>query len=377
MTTDARGGGDAVTGLGPARIAELDTSDMLGAMAGLSAQLRDGYAEAHRQLAEMRFGDGVSRTAAPLARPSGVAVLGMGGSAIGADLVLAASPTVAVPAVVVRGYAPPAWVGPQTLVVAVSYSGDTEETLAAVQGVLARGCVPLCVTSGGRLASLAAGRDLPVIAVPGGLQPRAALGHLSMPLLAALERAGLTAGAGDAVAEAAELVADTTAECAPGVGDEANPAKAVARRLEEHVVLVYGEGVTAPVARRWKTQLNENAKATAFFAELPELDHNEVEGWGGGGPLGSLARVVMLQDRQVDERMRRRFALTADVIAGRGVAVERLETRGASPLARVFSLVALGDHVSFYLALLRGVDPTPVDVIQRLKRGLAGGSAGR
>ena len=140
---------------------------------------------------------------------------------------------------------------------------------------------------------------------------------------------------------------------------------------------MYGEGLTAPVARRWKTQLNENAKAAAFFAELPEVDHNEVEGWAGGGPAGPLAHVVMLRDHQADERMGRRFALTADVLAEHGIAVERLETRGASPLARVFSLVALGDHVSFYLALLRGVDPTPVDVIQRLKRGLAGGSAGR
>ena len=134
MTTDARGGGDAVTGLGPARIAELDTSDMLGAMAGLSAQLRDGYAEAHRQLAEMRFGDGVSRTAAPLARPSGVAVLGM---AVPPLVPISCLPPL-LPWRCRRsssaGYAPPAWVGPQTLVVAVSYLGDTEETLAAVQG---------------------------------------------------------------------------------------------------------------------------------------------------------------------------------------------------------------------------------------------------
>jgi len=258
-------------------------------------------------------------------------------------------------------------------VIAVSYSGDTEETLAATEVALTRGCVPLCVTSGGRLAVLAAERGLPAVTVPAGLQPRAALGYLSMPLLAALERARLTAGAGDAVAEAAGLLTGMAAECAPGVGDEANPAKAVARRLGDRVALVYGEGLTGPVARRWKTQLNENAKAAAFFAEIPELDHNEVEGWGGRGPLGPLGYVIMLEDRQAGERLRRRFALTADEIADCGVAVQRLQTRGTSPLARVFSLVTLGDHVSFYLALLRGVDPTPVDVIQRLKRGLADG----
>jgi glucose/mannose-6-phosphate isomerase len=361
-----------VSDLGPAKVAELDASDMLGAIAGLSGQLREGYADAHRQLAAVQLGDGgVGATPALPARPAGVAVLGMGGSAIGADLVLAACPDLAVPATVARGYELPGWVAPETLVVAVSYSGETEETLAATTAAVERGCVPLCVTSGGSLAALAAERGLPVLAVPSGMQPRAALGHLSMPLLATLERARLTAAAGDGVAEAAGLVADAAATCAPGVGDELNPAKALARRLHGRVPVVYGEGPTATVARRWKTQLNENAKAAAFYAELPELDHNEIEGWAAGGALGPLSHVVLLQDHLAGARSRRRAALTVDEIAAQGVPVSRLETRGSSLLARVFSLVSLGDHLSFYLALLNCVDPTPVEAIQRLKRGLA------
>lgn len=366
--------GGAVTDLGPARVAELDVSDMLGAMAGLSAQVRDGYAAARRILSEVALADGGAGGPAPAlpARPTGVAVLGMGGSAIGADLVLGASPHLAVPAVVVRGYDLPAWVGPDWLVVAVSYSGETEETLSATDAALDRGCAPLCVASGGRLAALVAERHLPAIAVPPGLQPRAALGHLAMPLLAALERTGLVPGSKEDVSEAAAVLDEAAVDYAAEVTDEFNPAKAVARRLEGRVTFVYGAGPTAAVARRWKTQINENAKAPAFFAELPELDHNEVEGWSAGGSLGQSSHVVLLVDAQASERIRRRVDVTADAIAGRGVPVERLETRGVSPLARVFSLVALGDHVSLYLALLEGVDPTPVDTIQRLKRRLAG-----
>jgi glucose/mannose-6-phosphate isomerase len=362
----------AASDLGPARVAELDRGDMLGAIAGLSDQVRDGFAAARRQLAAGGGGAGGAAAGTP-ASPAGVVVLGMGGSAIGADLVLAAAPHLAVPSAVIRGYGLPAWVGPQTLVVAVSYSGDTEETLAAAGAAVSRGCTPLCVTSGGKLAALAGGRGLPVLTVPPGMQPRAALGHLAMPLLAALEDAGLVPPADDDVAEAAAVLADAAGDYAPGVSDESNLAKAVARRLAGRVAVVYGVGATAPVARRWKTQLNENAKAAAFFAELPELDHNEIEGWGGHGALNGISHVLMLEDVQAGERLRRRMALTGEEIAASGVSVERLESRGASPLARVFSLVTLGDHVSFYVSLLRGVDPSPVDAIQRLKRRLAAG----
>lgn len=360
--------GNAMTDLGPARVAEVDASDMLGAIAGLARQVGDGYEGARRRLAAAAVGDGAGgATPAMPARPAAVAVLGMGGSAIGADLVFAACEP-PVPTAVVRGYALPAWVDPGTLVVAVSYSGDTEETLAATEAALARGCTPLCVTSGGRLMALAAGRGLPTVAVSPGLQPRAALGHLAMPVLAALERVGLVAPAADQVAEAAAVLAEAAASLAPAVGDDANLAKAVARRLAGKVAVVCGAGVTVPVARRWKTQLNENAKVDAFSAELPELDHNEVEGWGGGGPLSSLGHVVLLADGYGDERLTRRVDLSAAAIAACDVSVERLETRGVSALARILSLVTLGDHVSLYLALLRGVDPTPVGVISRMKR---------
>lgn len=343
---------------------------MFGAVAGLGVQLRDGYEGARARLDLVPWGGGGS-SALPV-RPNGVAVLGMGGSAIGADLVLAATPHLPVPATVVRGYDLPAWLGRDTLVIAVSYSGETEETLTAVAAALERGCVPLCVTSGGRLAAVASERGLPLVAAPDGLQPRAALGHLAMPILAALVRAHLVPEMSRDVDEAVALLDDAARDFAPAVADDLNLAKGVARRLHRRVALVYGAGRTVPVARRWKTQLNENAKAAAFFAELPELDHNEIEGWGADTGLAERSHVVFLEDARGDARLRRRCALTARALAGAGVSVERLETRGVSPLACVFSLVALGDHASLYVAALEGIDPTPVDEIGRLKRALAG-----
>jgi glucose/mannose-6-phosphate isomerase len=365
------GGGAAPADLGPERVAELDASDMLGAVAGLAGQVRAGFDDARRQLAAVRFADGGGAVPAPPARPTGVVVLGMGGSAIGADLVFAAAPGLVVPSRVIRGYDLPAWVSPETLVVAVSYSGDTEETLTATGEALGRGCAPLCITSGGRLAALAAERALPALMVPPGLQPRAALGHLAMPLLAALERVALVAQPEADVTETVALLAGAAAEYAPKVPEESNTAKAVARRLHGRVAVVYGAGLTSPAARRFKSQLNENAKAPAFFGELPELDHNEIEGWGARGSFGEHSHVVLFDDARASDRLRRRLARTASAIAGYGVSVERVETRGLSPLTRVFSLVTLGDHVSLYLAALGGVDPTPVAAIAQLKRGLA------
>jgi glucose/mannose-6-phosphate isomerase len=353
----------ALTGLGPAEVAGLDAGDMLGAIAALSRQLLEGYAGARADLAS-----------ASLPRPDGVVVCGMGGSAIGADLVLAALPQLSVPAVVVRGYELPAWAGPGTLVAAVSCSGDTEETLACAEAALSRGCPAVAVASGGRLADLAEHRGAPLVRIPGGLQPRASLGWLATAVLAAFEAGHLCAPVEADVDEAAAVLCagDDAFGVAAGEGAD-NEAKALARRLHGRLAVVYGAGATAPVARRWKTQINENAKAPAFWGELPELDHNELQGWGGLPHVTAATEVVLLEDERGAERLRRRADLTVTDLTARGAAVTRVASRGVSALARVFSLVQLGDYVSFYLALLYGVDPTPVDAIQAFKKRLADG----
>jgi glucose/mannose-6-phosphate isomerase len=357
--------------LGPARVAELDASDMLGAIAGLPRQLTAGYAVARARLAG---GFGKAGAAAPPARPTGLAVCGMGGSAIGADLVLACVPDIPVPSAVVRGYELPAWVCPDTLVVAVSYSGDTEETLACAADARERGCTPVCVASGGALAAFAGEHGLPLLAVPVGGPPRAWLGFLSMPLLATVEAAGLCLDFSVDVGETVALLRAGNEALAPQASYATNAAKQLARCLHKRQAVVYGAGLTVPAARRWKGQVNENAKAPAFWNELPELDHNEIMGWTSLPHVATGTLVIFLDDAGGDERLLRRAELTAAELEARGVGVERVRSHGTSRLARLFSLVQLGDYVSFYLALLYGVDPTPVEAIQDFKAKLAGGA---
>jgi glucose/mannose-6-phosphate isomerase len=353
--------------LGAARVAELDAGDMLGAIAGLSRQVDVGYAVALDQLHAAAAG-----SASVAAGAEALVVSGMGGSAIGADLVLACLPELAVPATVVRGHELPAWAGPQALVIVVSYSGDTAEALACAEAALARGCRPVCVSSGGRLAALAAEHGLPLVGVVAGEQPRAAVGSLSTALLATLVAAGLCDDAAADVADAAAQLGRGAAELGPDVPDGENPAKGLARRLYGRLAVVYGAGLSVPAARRWKGQINENAKAPAFWNELPELDHNELMGWTSLPQVAAETVAVFLEDGDGDPRLLRRAELTAAELDARGVTIERVRARGASRLARLFSLVQLGDYASFYLALLYGVDPTPVAAIQDFKARLAG-----
>lgn len=362
--------GDMSAGRGPGFVTERDPGDMLGAIAGLPRQLTAGYAVARSVLGEV-FGE--AGLAAPPARPTGLAVCGMGGSAIGADLILACVPDLPIPATVVRGYELPAWVGPTTLVVIQSCSGDTEETLACLGDALARGCAPVCVASGGRLAAEARERGLPLVTIPGGQQPRATIGYLSMPLLAVLEAAGLARAHDADVAEAAELLREGNERYALGRG---GAAEELADALFGRVAVVYGAGLSVPVARRWKGQINENAKAPAFWNELPEMNHNELVGWTSAPTFAKQAAVVLLRDPQASPALRRRSAVSCQFL-GRLVAPEAVleaVAEGASPLARAFSLVQLGDYVSYRLALLYGVDPTPVAAIQDFKSRLAGGA---
>lgn len=360
---------DTVADLGPERASEVDRDGMLTEVAGLAAQLREGYDNARSRLAGAFLG---TFPAVPPAEPEGLVVCGMGGSAIGADLVLACLPDLPVPSAVVRGYELPQWAGPETLVVVVSYSGETEEALACAGQARTRGCAPVCVSSGGSLAAYAEAEGLPLVLVGGGGQPRAAVGLLSMPLLATLEASGLAhEHAGDVAAAAAQLEADN-AILGPECPEQDNPAKSLARKLEQRLVVVYGAGPTTPVARRWKGQVNENAKAPAFFNELPELDHNEIMGWTSLPHVTSSTLALFLTDESAGERLSRRAALTARQYEGLGVETELVSARGSSRLARLFSLVQLGDYASCYLALLYGVDPTPVDAIQAFKARLAG-----
>jgi glucose/mannose-6-phosphate isomerase len=307
-----------------------------------------------------------------------VVICGMGGSAIAADLVIGVyAERLRRPVAAVRDYVLPGWAGEHTLVVALSYSGTTEETLTCVMDALDRGCPALAVTSGGKLGEWYGAEGVPVVGVPPGLQPRAALLHMLAPLLVVLARLEVIPDVEDDLADARASLAAAVAAYAPEVPEEANPAKRLARILEGSLPLVYGSQMTAPVALRWKCQLNENAKAPAFWAALPELDHNEIVGFEAPGPMGGLTQVVMLRDPRQHRQVERRVEYTREVIEPAVGGVATVAGDGATVLGRVLDLVTLGDFTSLYLAALRGIDPGPVESIGRLKERLAGTGYGR
>jgi glucose/mannose-6-phosphate isomerase len=307
-----------------------------------------------------------------------VAICGMGGSAIAADLVAGAyAERLRRPVGVVRDYALPGWVGEDTLVLLSSYSGNTEETLTCAMEALDRRALMVAVTSGGKLRDFYGAQGVPVIPAPTGYQPRAALVHLLVPLVVTLGRLGVIP---DPAADLDAAHAACTAAAAaygPDVPEEANPAKQLADALNGAVPLVYGAQSTAAVAYRWKCQLNENAKVPAYWAALPELDHNEIVGFEGMGQLGRQVAVVMLREPRQHRQVERRFELTRELIDPSVRSTYGVVGEGEGTLASVFDLVLLGDFVSLYLACLLGVDPGPVDIIERLKDRLASTGYGR
>jgi glucose/mannose-6-phosphate isomerase len=350
--------------LTPALVVERDPQDMHLAIARLGDQVIEGWAaawEAAAGVADLR----------PPGGWDGIAICGMGGSAIGADVIRVALPDVKVPYEAVRCYEPPSWVTARTLLIAVSYSGGTEETLACVGAARAIGARPVCITSGGSLAAQAAERGWLRVPLPVGLQPRAAVGYLTTAIAAVLARAGLAPHMDEQIDEASGLLRELAGELGPAVPEPHNAAKVLARRLLGRMAVVYGYGVTVPAARRWKTQLNENAKMPAVFSELPELDHNEIVGWGADPGLLQRLHVVALDDPLGDQRVRRRVAPTLSHARERASGVDVVHARGTSPLARCLSAAYVGDWVSLYVALLSGIDPTPVAAIERLKQTLA------
>lgn len=302
--------------------------------------------------------------------PAGVIVCGMGGSAIGGDLAQAAlGDRLSRPLHVVREYGLPAWATDQFAVLCASYSGNTEETLACFEAATALGAPRVAVTTGGELAERARADDVPVIGIPAGLQPRAAIAYM---FVTAAEIVALTEAAPGLRAEvdtAAVHLESLVAEWGPASASDSQ-AKRIAQLIEGAMTCIYGADLTTAAARRWKCQLNENAKVPASWAELPEADHNEIMGWQGAPAAG--ARVaVFLQDSDQHVRVQKRIELTEKFVSDAARETVRVQTQGTTRTERLFSIVLLGDLVSIYLAVLRGVDPSPVAVIDELKIELA------
>jgi glucose/mannose-6-phosphate isomerase len=341
--------------LTPAAIAAADPSGMLGDVLAQPQQYEDALWRT--ESAGIKKGDFTR----------GLVICGMGGSAIGADLAAAAIGLRATaPITTMRGYELPDWVGPDTLVVCASYSGNTEETLHCFERAGAAGAPRVAVTTGGKLAEAArTAGDVPVIGVPAGMQPRAAVVYMTVTALQCAELAGAAPSLRSEIEEAAALARELAGDWGPDV--DQSYAKAIARAIEGRIPVVYGGRTTTAVARRWRAQLNENAKLPAFFGDLPEAHHNEVVGWHHAEDklIG-----IVLETPEEHERMTRRFDVTEEVMKAAGYEGLRIDGVGKSPTAQVMSLVLLGDLVSVYLAVLRGIDPTPVEEIEGLKKRL-------
>jgi len=340
---------------------EIDPDDMLSRIAELPQQCRHAWENVQSLELPPEY-----------RQVNKIVVLGMGGSAIGGDLLRAlAKPECAVPIVTNRDYTVPAFVNAETLVIASSYSGNTEETLAAFEEASKRGTSLLAITTGGKLAQRARELRLPLLTFHYKSQPRAALGYSLVSLIGVVQKLGFIGDKEADFEEAIVVMESLQEEIMETVPVTENPAKQLAKRLYGRLPVIYGAGYLAEVAHRWKTQFNENAKSWSFFEQLPELNHNAVVGYQFPEELAERILVVMLASSLDHPRNKARFHVTQDILTQRGIAYETVEARGESPLAQMLSAIHFGDYVSFYLAMLYEVDPTPVKTINYLKERLA------
>ncbi len=355
------------TGLDAPSFSKIDLQDMLGAILGLPEQVDNAK---HIALA-------ASLESMTRRRFSSLVITGLGGSAIGGDFLRSGYETaLTCPVSVVRGYHLPHYVNEDTLVFAASNSGDTEETLACYAAARKAGATIVAFTTGGKLAGMAKADNVPLVMFPGGLQPRAAVGYSFIPLLVTAARLGLMPELliGD-IDEASAVLRAVRNDCSPDVPSQDNEAKTLAGLWFGKIPVIYGsQGERGVVAYRWKTQINENAKAFAVSNVFPELNHNETVGWSGGRGQGDLEKnlsLVILRDDREPKPIARRVDLTKQIIARRAPTITEVWARGGGSLARMLSLVYIGDFASYYLAIAYGEDPTPVRVIDWLKSELA------
>jgi glucose/mannose-6-phosphate isomerase len=338
----------------------LDTLGMFELAYGLPEQIADAAAALDGGIDKLPSHDMVTA----------VLVLGMGGSGISGDVVAAVGgPECPVPIVVSKDYELPGFVDASTLVLAVSCSGNTEETLEAVTAALEAEAYVVTVSHGGRLKELAASWSVPHVAVPSIVMPRAALGALTVPLLVVLEEVGLLQGARAMIGETvAQLSRRRDQLQRPG-----NAAEALARHVGRTLPLVYGGGPIGTVAAaRWKGQFNENAKVPAFANRLPELCHNEAAGWGQHGDVTrQVLTLVELRHDYEHPQVHRRFELVNDLLLECVGAIHEVRAEGEGPLAQLFDLVLQGDLVSLYLAAQSEVDPGPIPALDFIKAGVA------
>ncbi|HSW57772.1 MAG TPA: bifunctional phosphoglucose/phosphomannose isomerase [Dehalococcoidales bacterium] len=301
-----------------------------------------------------------------------VLILGMGGSAIGGDLMasLAVNES-AVTVQVCREYFLPRHVDQNTLVIASSYSGMTEETLSAFEQSFETSALKLAVTTGGKLQSLCQSRDVPVFTINYKSSPRAALPYSFFTLMGIMQNLGFLPERKADFEETFSLLDQMNLQIAENTPQNENPAKMLAQKLMGRLPVIYGSGITSEVARRWKGQINENSKMVCFFEVYPELNHNAVMGYRFPEVILAKCFIVMLDSTLLHERVQLRYEITGQILDKAGIQYQVVKGRGNSALSQMMSLVLFGDYVSYYLAMLNQTDPTEIKAIDFLKNSLA------
>jgi glucose/mannose-6-phosphate isomerase len=334
-----------------AAMRSLDRSSMLEQIVGLPDQLKEA----------LQWGVSID------SQPNGVAIVGMGGSAVGGDVLADYASTISDrPIAVVRGVDLPQWVGKRALVVMVSYSGNTWEVMDLYDKARERGCPMVAIASGGALSRTAEVDKIPMIRVPVGLQPRAALGYLLGAEAVVLEASGVAPVKRD-LALAQLAMADLRENLSPGVPSDSNMAKKTALKLRGRIPVMYAPRTFRTVAYRWQTQINENAKMMAFSGEFPEINHNQIVGWVEGRPSAEMLP-VFLKPASSKGSLGEKMEVAIQLMREAGLQPLSIELSGRTPLESSLMGIMLGDFVSYYLAILKGVDPSPVSSIGELKK---------
>lgn len=336
-----------------------DPGDMYGRIYDFPMQLLDGYRLPIQEGAEPISADGIDQ----------IVVAGMGGSAIGGDIIRSyLSYDLRIPILINRNYRLPASVNERSLVIASSYSGNTEETLSAFDQAKERGCKLFVATTGGQLGAIAEKSDLPRVTLPGGLQPRAALGYSFGPVLHFLAEAGFIPDQSAMISDAAEFLAQSRKQFTSDMPLEKNRARQLAEKLFGKIAVVYaGADYYDTTAIRFKGQICENAKHLAYANICPEFNHNELVGFDFPEEMLKYLVVIFLTGPGDSDRVSARFDIVNDIVSSKAIETAFIQAAGPNRLAEIFSLVQIGDFVSFYLAMLNRTDPSPVKVINRLK----------
>jgi glucose/mannose-6-phosphate isomerase len=339
----------------PEEIKKIDKSDILGYCAKTSIYCKEAVKRAKK--VSVRYG-----------KPQQIVIVGMGGSAIGGEILKGwLFDELPIPIEVCRDYSLPAYANEDTLVFAISCSGKTEETLSAFVEAVKRRCKTITITSGGHLLSFSEQLQVPHVIVPSELPSRVTLPYLFFPLPIFLEKLGVLQNKEKEIQETIRIVKQLSRENSPETPTRGNPSKKLALELKETIPVVYGFRQYAAIARRLKTQFNENSKVPSKHDVFPELNHNEVVGWEASEALTKRFSILLIRDREEPPEIRHRIETTKSLMLHKAQKVLEIYARGESKLAKIFSVLFVGDLASVYLAILRNTNPTPVESINKIK----------